>query len=132
MPPLDIHELERLIAIMRKMHQEAEKADWQALARLDDERRALIQYDVAKRSLSDEPLLATLSFSNPGNAQNADKLVHSRKDEQYELMIAEIRKLDRQIISGVQAAREALLVQNRDLSAQVKAKQLYAQTSSMT
>lgn len=132
MPALSITELERLIVIMRQMQQHASSANWQELARLDTERRALLKYDAAADSSHNDSQSTQTDQSSPDSERQVDSL-HSRpNDSLHESLVQEIQALDRQIINEAAAAREKLLVLNRGLNDQVKAKNLYAQTSSIT
>lgn len=132
MRALSIIELERLIGIMRQMQQHASNANWHELARLDNERRALLKYDAATNSSHADSQTAQTDLSKLDSERHVDSLHTKTKDSLHESLVQEIQVLDRQIIDEAAAAREKLLVLNRGLNAQVKAKNLYAQTSSFT
>ena len=130
---LSTMELERLIVIMRKMQQQASCGNWQELARLDGERRALLQYDSAV-----EPLVAGSQSSEHSQerpcmlSRNRDNVSSTLPEHHQRSLVEEICNLDKQIINEALAARAKLLAKNQGLNAQVKAKALYAQTNSFT
>ena len=132
MAALDTIELERLIVLMHEMLGAASNANWQALTRLDIERRALLKYEPAASVSDASGEFAGVHPPNNGTRQGTVLAQGAQVDTLRESLVAEIRTLDEQIISTVQAERQKLLVENRELSAQVKAKNRYAQTSSMT
>lgn len=132
MQPLNLQELERLLEIMRDMHDISISDNWQELARLDSERRALLRFDatveVSDHLHQDQSTLIPKPLA-PAEPVDTDLPVElSHRDS----LIQEILSLDAQILEVVQSKRQRLLDENRGLSAQLKAKQLYAKTSSMT
>lgn len=132
MQPLGTEDLVRLVTIMRSMHDVVTDADWQELARLDSERRALLKYDPSSAfPIDNDQVPANVLLGQPASTGFNDRN-NSESDSRRESLIAEILSLDEQIISTVQNARQRLLNENRGLSGQRKAKELYAKTSSMT
>jgi len=119
MQSLSIIELEHLFDLMNEMYMHACCANWEALARLDQQRRALIGYD-SKNSGPDIHNLQEI---------RADR---SSECEQLDSLVEKIQHLDKQIIREARAARAKWMAENRGLSAQVKAKKQYAQTNSIT
>jgi len=130
MQALSVADLERLIEIMRNMHVVATDSNWQELARLDSERRALLKFDSAQvmsithnetsNELSGIPQATKHTKNNPA------------QDSYWQALVTQIVSLDKEIIHTVQSQRRRLLDENRGLSAQTRAKNEYAQTSSMT
>jgi len=129
MSPLRTEDLACLLELMRSMQHCVVATNWKELELLDKKRRELLQY---------EPSLGAdrrRNFSESINATETPKQQDSGifKDKaKRDSLISEIRSLDAQIIQAVQASRQRLLDENRDLSDQQKAKNLYAKTSSMT
>ena len=132
MQSLSIIELEHLFDIMNEMHRHACCANWEALARLDQERRALIGYDT-KNSGSDEHT-SSVSLRQSSSDDDLQGIgVHRSSDsEKLGSLVEKIQLLDTQIIKEAQNARTKWMAENRGLSAQVQAKKQYAQTSSFT
>lgn len=105
---LTIAQLVKVHTLMLSMLDEAVNANWQELNRLDSERRVLL----------DENSSSTLTEqSKPG----AD----------YEDWCQKILTLDTQINETVQAARQQLIKENRELTAQMNAKKGYQTTATI-
>ena len=120
MEPVTINQMQELLSIMNKMKVMASEHEWEELSRLDGERRAVLKYDSRQKTqLSEEFVGDDIGMEKAGDA----------------VIRAELKKkilnLDNEIVTCLQADRDKLLSENRGLSAQVKAKSIYAQTNSM-
>ena len=140
MEPLNTTELQQLMNIMHEMMQAVSDANWPALTRLDSERRALLKYDPAfDVSVSDRQTTDTSNASQAVHNVQEDTMgdsvqigTHSSDGKSRKELIQKIRMLDEKIIHTMLAARQKLLAENRELSAQVNAKSCYAKTGLMT
>ena len=110
--------------IMQAMLHEASRSNWQELSRLDSERRVLLQYvdradpqQATDNTIADEQRHADTSRSNP-----------VPEEEQLRRCLL---ALDQEINLTVQNAREALVLETRDLRAQHTAQQSYARANAM-
>lgn len=108
----------KLLGIMNKMLTTAKQENWQELDRLDSERRMLIDYDS--------------EFSISRQSINVHTATEIARDSEYATLSKQIEQLDRAIMKTVTDARKLSLDQNRGLAGQVKAKNVYAQTSAIT
>lgn len=132
MVPLPTCDLVRLVEIMNDMHDSAITSNWEQLDFLDKERRKILQLPLTT-DLNTENGMGTNSLHeehliNKGVDIKSAPLSDAKRD----FLIAEIRNLDTQILDVVQSGRQRLLDENRGLSAQLKAKELYAKTSTIT
>lgn len=117
-------ELVSLTRLMQKMLLATEAAEWDELSRLDSERRALLNYTSEHKDLR----IQQVATSQDVQSQRIDNIA-PENDPERAALIEEITILDQKILASAQSARKKLLDKNHDLSAQVKAKNLYAQTS---
>lgn len=131
--PLTHSELESLISIMNRMLVEANSSNWQALNRLDSERRVILQYKdklnqstpASENYSDDQRLLQTASVTNQAGVDsigNGD----NQQAPNYRELVAKVIELDRILISTAQEARQDLLLKKRQNANQFKAKQGYA------
>lgn len=130
MTAFTLAELKELICLMQRMLQEATDANWQALARLDSERRVLIQYNdllvTDQAGNTSETTTPTPSTSNKKSSAE----IHFNPEHQA--LIHQIRQLDAQILQTLTNAKELLLRKNRGLNAQATAQRGYAKAQSIT
>lgn len=132
MQSLGITELKHLFDIMSDMHRHACCANWEALSRLDQQRRVLLGYDSQNGGAENHTPTVSLCQSGSDDELQAISINRSTDKEQLGSLIEKIQLLDTQIIKEAQAARAKWMAENRGLSAQVQAKKQYAQTSSFT
>ncbi|MFK7861400.1 MAG: hypothetical protein AB8B64_21470 [Granulosicoccus sp.] len=132
MKPLSTGELERLIEIMRDMYDFAMTSNWQELTRLDSERRVLLSYDSPVASPDTKYQHANHLTTAAMEHLHHKEAYDTAPDSRSEGLISEIRHLDSQIVQTVLTQRKQLLKETRGLSAQMKVKNIYAQTSVIT
>ena len=120
MSPLSISELEQLLATMKLMLEAANERDWAALAQLDDQRRVLVGYPSDRTGKVLPEQAQHRAVIPPDSSQN---------EAQRSELIEQISTLDKQILGCTELAKDQLLTQNREMSAQIKAKAGYAQAS---
>lgn len=132
MAPLPTCDLVRLVEIMNDMHDSAITSNWEQLDRLDKERRKILQVSPTTNLNSENDVGADTLHEKHLLDKGVDIKSASLSDAKRDFLIAEIRNLDKQILDVVQSGRQRLLDENRGLSAQLKAKELYAKTSSIT
>lgn len=132
MQPLQTNSLVRLVKIMNDMHDCATSGDWQELARLDVQRRVILEFSSADVEDTKTDVAGKMQYARYLNPSHIEGKSHSANDSKRDFLIGEIRSLDKRILDVVQTGRQRLLDENRGLSAQTKAKELYARTSSIT
>ena len=99
--------------------------------RADNERLAILKQsnnDSRERDTLESHNMTVGSGNSIHDHNEGVRKIHKR-DTETEALIAELIGLDALIIKSVQASRTKLIKQNRELSEQVKAKEVYAQTS---
>ena len=116
-------ELNDLLAIMQHMLCAADQGDWQALEELDSSRRAILSLGIAQNSDAKGVQLPV----HPTTHKEAPA-----EDISRTMLIKEIMALDEKIIESAIDTKNTLLHKNREMTAQVKAKAVYAQTSLMS
>ena len=104
-------QLEQVIVIMRDMQRVAQDGDWHELTRLDNERRAVLNYDSETGATPAINVSATNSLA------------------EHDSLKKEILQLDNLILKTVEKARGELISEGRERSAQIKAKEGYAQAN---
>jgi hypothetical protein len=137
--PLTHNELESLISIMKKMLVEANNSNWQALNRMDGERRTILQHhenSIQSTHVSNE-FYADQRDQNQRSITELERagIDDSRKSQEtlnYRELVAKVVELDKKLISTVQDARQDLLLKKRQNTNQFKAKQGYAEASSLS
>lgn len=102
-------ELEQVIVIMRDMQRVALEGDWHELIRLDNERRAVLNYDSEVDATPAKYFSATKTLA------------------EHDSLKKEILQLDNLILKTVEKARGELISERHERSAQIKAKEGYAQ-----
>lgn len=105
---LTIAQLVKVHTLMLSMLEEAVNANWQELNRLDSERRVLLE-----------------------NKNNNPLAEQSKSGADYEDWCQKILALDTQINDTVLAARQQLIKENRELTAQMNAKKGYQTTATI-
>ncbi|MFK8077127.1 MAG: hypothetical protein AB8B84_11110 [Granulosicoccus sp.] len=98
--------LVKVHGVMLSMLEEAEKANWQELNRLDSERRSLLEND-----------------------QNS-VIVGKRTSNEYDDWCKKILKLDAEINRTVIVAKQNLVKEGRGMNAQINAKKSYEDAAS--
>jgi|GEM_PF-6518655 len=143
MGPLTRCELEKIKAIMHEMLRYAQESNWHELNRADAERLAILTNSTEQSStneISNIPDFNSDYKSGYNSDYNSDSgtshttraplaLTTNSLSSVNSALIDEITQLDSLIIETAQNSRNTLIKQNRELSAQVKAKQIYAKTS---
>ena len=121
--PLTIEQMQEVLSIMMQMKQMAISHNWQELSRLDSERLALLQRENYKIPTHMKDIGQTGSpSSSPILSENDSTRIELKN---------RILALDKEILKSLQADRAKLLSENRGLNAQLKAKSVYSQTTSM-
>jgi hypothetical protein len=112
------NELDSLHDLMQLMLREAESGNWQALDKLNSQRRVLIgQTDERSVSVHEQSLKSAAAKVQTNLSYN------SKCDE--------ILQLDAKITDSVLLAKQQLVKENRNMRNQVDAKKGYAQTATM-
>ena len=127
MSELSNTELVELFSLMQRMLKATEAAEWDELSRLDGERRTLLALPPQHGNHTTQRVQSAANSVQP--SCDTDGKVKSTSDRAD--LIEKITMLDQSILDVTRDARRKLLSENRDLSAQVKARNLYAQTSSI-
>lgn len=139
MVPLTRCELEKIKAIMHEMLRYAQESNWHELNRADAERLAILTNSTEQSSTNEISNIPDFN-SDYNSDYNSDSgtshttraplaLTTNSLSSVNSALIDEITQLDSLIIETAQNSRNTLIKQNRELSAQVKAKQIYAKTS---
>lgn len=139
MVPLTRCELEKIKAIMHEMLRYAQESNWHELNRADAERLAILTNSTEQSSTNEISNIPDFN-SDYKSGYNSDSgtshttraplaLTTNSLSSVNSALIDEITQLDSLIIETAQNSRNTLIKQNRELSAQVKAKQIYAKTS---
>lgn len=133
--PLSHDKLLKLLSIMQQMLVEATQANWQELDRLDNERRILIDFDPGFDKTKTIYKATVVSRSdNPGTIHRSNWTDSDCNSNNMDIktLTKQIMQLDLSIMKTVTEARGMSLDQNRVLADQVKAKDCYARTSTIT
>lgn len=127
---LSIDKLDALHRIMRAMLNEAASANWPELARLDNERRVLLEYSELQTATKVDVTAEQPEAVN--NTPDETKVAQEHdRDPVYETLCKKLKSLDKQINETVENARELLVNETRDHRAQVTAKKGYDQANSI-
>lgn len=139
---LSMDDLRKLQELMEAMLLEIKNSNWQALTRLDGERRAILGYHINRDAKIDKPRRVQLPRAQSGastviglataNSPPAPPAqITTDKNLSYEQLSANLLEMDRQINLAVKQARLSLVEQNRGLQAQVSAKKGYEHANSV-
>lgn len=127
---LSIDKLDALHRIMCAMLNEAASANWPELARLDNERRVLLEYSEVQTATKVDVTAEQPEAVN--NTPDETKVAQEHdRDPAYETLCKKLKSLDKQINETVENARELLVNETRDHRAQVTAKKGYDQANSI-
>lgn len=137
---LSIDDLLKLHELMEDMIVEIRKANWQALTRLDGERRAILGYHINREvgASAAQPVQPPSAQPPAANVVALDAqapltrpTANTNDNPSYQQLCASLLDLDRQINLAVKQARLSLVEKNRGLQAQVSAKKGYENANSV-
>lgn len=111
--------LQSLYELMTRMSTAIENSDWETLMTLDHERRDIIKNAIALRSTCNDHQHNDLSQDITSKAERNS-------------LSAQIIELDEKILQSIKQARQQLMKENHENSAQQKAAAGYAQARAFT
>ncbi len=119
MHKLGVDSLQELHALMTRMSAAIVNADWDELMTLDTERRDMLN-------------IAAASTFDSNSTQAKTSSTGTDQEQEKQRLTAEIIELDKNMLQSIKGARQRLMIDKHEKSAQQSAAAGYAQAQSFT